>query len=167
MANFFPSGTVKILTNAHAIRGRPTLKDVERFRHGSVRELKAKCQKKAKDTRKITRNTQRNDENTQTNSNETRTLALTSTLANSTKQVNTNSLVSRDFAESYSEELRHSENVPNNMDAILESFKTFDAFRESRSLGLISFTLRISFLCIILFSFTILVRFLTDYRSFK
>ena len=161
MANFFPSGTLKILTNAHAIRGRPTLKDVERFRNGSVRELKAKCQKKAKDTRKITRNTQ-------TNSNETRTLALTSTLANSTKQVNTNSLVSRDFAESYSEELRHSENVPNNMDAILESFKTFDAFRESRSLGLISFTLRISFLCIILFLFTILVSFfLTDYRSFK
>ena len=39
----------------HAIRGRPTLKDVERFRNGSVRELKAKCQKKAKDTRKITR----------------------------------------------------------------------------------------------------------------
>ena len=45
------------------------------------------------------------------------------------------------------------------MDAILESFKTFDAFRESRSLGLISFTLRISFLCIILFLFTILVIF--------
>ena len=99
MANFFPSGTLKILTNAHAIRGRPTLKDVERFRNGSVRELKAKCQKKAKDTR----NTQRNDENTQTNSNKTRTLALTSTLANSTKKVNTNSLVRRDFAESYSE----------------------------------------------------------------
>ena len=31
------------------------------------------------------------------------------------------------------------------MDGILESFKTLDAFRESRSLGLISFTLRISF----------------------
>ena len=35
----FP-GALKTHTNAHAVRGRPTLKDVKRqFRNGSVREL--------------------------------------------------------------------------------------------------------------------------------
>ena len=29
-------------TNTHAIRGRPTLKDIERFRNGFVRKLKRK-----------------------------------------------------------------------------------------------------------------------------
>jgi hypothetical protein len=34
--------TLTILSNAHAVRGRPTLKDVERFRCGQFRELKQK-----------------------------------------------------------------------------------------------------------------------------
>ena len=34
------STTLKSQTNAHILRGRPTLKDVERFRNGSVRELR-------------------------------------------------------------------------------------------------------------------------------
>ena len=33
------SNTLNTHTNTHAARGRPTLKDVERFRNGSVREL--------------------------------------------------------------------------------------------------------------------------------
>ena len=34
-ANLLVSSTLKPLTNAHTVRGRPTLKDVERFRNGS------------------------------------------------------------------------------------------------------------------------------------
>jgi hypothetical protein len=34
--------TLTMLTNAHVVRGRPTLKDVERFWNGLVRELKEK-----------------------------------------------------------------------------------------------------------------------------
>ena len=50
MKNCFLSGTLKALTNVHAIRGRPTLKDVERqFRNGSFREPK-KCHNNAKIT---------------------------------------------------------------------------------------------------------------------
>ena len=33
------------LTNTHAVRGRPTLKDIERFRNGSVRELSENTRK--------------------------------------------------------------------------------------------------------------------------
>jgi len=33
------SHTLKLHTKAHPVRGRPTLKDVERFRNGSVHEL--------------------------------------------------------------------------------------------------------------------------------
>ena len=36
--------TVMSLTNSHTIRGRPTLKDVERFRNGSLHEF---CRLKA------------------------------------------------------------------------------------------------------------------------
>ena len=36
------SSSTLIQRNTHAVRGRPTLKDVERFRNGSVRELKVK-----------------------------------------------------------------------------------------------------------------------------
>ena len=61
-----PSSTLKPLTNAHAIRGRLTLKDVERFRNGSVRELKEneKCLKNTrKNTRKLDRKLKTNDSN--------------------------------------------------------------------------------------------------------
>jgi hypothetical protein len=34
--------TLTMLTNAHAVHGRPTLKDLERFWNGLVRELKEK-----------------------------------------------------------------------------------------------------------------------------
>ena len=33
------SGAMKSHTNAHTVRGRPVLKDVKRFRNGSVREI--------------------------------------------------------------------------------------------------------------------------------
>ena len=51
MADFFPTETLKILTNAHAVRGRPTPKDVERqFRNGSFHES-LESQKNSNETR--------------------------------------------------------------------------------------------------------------------
>lgn len=58
MANCCSSETLKTHTNAHAVRGRPTLKDVERFRNGRIRELKEKCQKNTRETRN-TKNTRK------------------------------------------------------------------------------------------------------------
>ena len=62
----------------------------------------------------------------------------------------TNSLVSRNFIENKDEEDR--EGIPNNMHAILESLKLTIASQESRNLGFLSLTLRISFYFIILFA---------------
>ena len=47
---------------------------------------------------------------------------------------------------------RDRENIPNNMDAILESFTYTTEFPESRGLGLISMIVRIGFLFILLFT---------------
>ena len=59
----------------------------------------------------------------------------------------------------YSEDERYKDiSTNNNKDAILDSFKTtFSAFVKGRSLGLVSVILRISFLCILLFLFTIYI----------
>ena len=101
MADFFPAETLKILTNAHAVRGRPTPKDVERqFRNGSFHELKSQKNSKA-----------------QMNSNETEM----NEIHEYSEQTNTNFLVSRDLIENSSEEERdRKNNTRNNMDAILE-----------------------------------------------
>lgn len=60
MNNCFPSGTLKVLTNAHAIRGRPILKDIERqLQNGSFRQSK-KCHNNAKITQNNAKQTQSN-----------------------------------------------------------------------------------------------------------
>ena len=132
MANLLYSGTLKTHTNVHAVRGRPTLKDVEpQFRNGSFRELK----ENAKITRKITRGTQRNSE----------------------EKTNTNSLVNRNLIDDYSDE-RYSENTPNNKH--MESFKITNVFPETRRLGLKSVEMMISFLIYkLVLLFTILTIF--------
>ena len=111
MVDFFPAETLKIHTNAHAVRGRPTPKDVERqFRNGSFHELK-----------------------------------------------------SRNNSNSSDEERDRKNNTRNNMDAIFDAFKTtfYSTFAQRRSLGLAVIS-RISFICIILFLFTILNSFLNS-----
>ena len=94
--NRFLLGTLKTHTNAHAVRGRPTLKNVERqFRNGSVRDLKE----------------------TQMNSNETE---MNANIESNTCR-NTNSLLRRCFIENYSEGDRDKEkDSTKNIDAMLE-----------------------------------------------
>ena len=157
MVDFFPAETLKIHTNAHAVRGRPTPKDVERqFRNGSFHELKSqlknsKAQKNSNETQMNSNETQMNSNETQMNSNELHEYSE-----------NTNTLVSRDLIYNYSEDVRRRNNNPKNMDAILDSFKTvFSTFAPGRSLGL-AVILMISFICIILFLFTILNSFLNS-----
>ena len=53
MVDFFPAETLKIHTNAHAVRGSSTPKNVERqFRNGSFHEpLESQIQKNSNETR--------------------------------------------------------------------------------------------------------------------
>ena len=69
MNNCFPSGTLKVLTNAHTIRGRPILKDIERqLQNGSFRQPK-KCHNNAKITQNNAKgNVKNNAKDTQTTS---------------------------------------------------------------------------------------------------
>ena len=103
MKNCFLSGTLKALTNVHTIRGRPTLKDVERqFRNGSFREPK-KCHNNSKITPnklKAQDNVKKKVRNTRMNSSE-----LISTRARSNWQTNKYCFVRKDFIEDYSEEI--------------------------------------------------------------
>ena len=94
--NRFLLGTLKTRTNAHAVRGRPTLKDVERqFRTGSVRDLNE---------------TQMNSSESEMNAN-----------IESNTCRNTNALIRRCFIENYSEGDRDKEDdSTNNIDAILQ-----------------------------------------------
>ena len=133
MKNYFTSVTLTTLTDAHAVRGRPSLKDVERqFRNGSFRELQSQ---------KNTRNTQSLNDQTQ---NELR---------------GTSSLVNRNLIDDESDQ-RDRDNIPNSMhsciinsmDSILESFKMIHVVPESRAFGLIPMTVGISFLFILLFT---------------
>ena len=146
MKNCFLSGTLKALTNVNAILGRPTLKDVERqFRNGSFREPK-KCHNNAE----ITQNKLKDQDNVKKN--------VRSTRMDSNEQTKKYCSVRKEFIEDCSEETVR-ENIPSNMDAILESFKmTFNTLTESVSLGLISVTVRISFL------FSVLCVFLNDVK---
>merc|ERR1712168_440633 len=101
MVDFFSAQTLKIHTNAHAVRGRPTPKDVERqFRNGSFHELKSQKNSKA----------QKNSNETQMNSNETET----NVIHEYSEQTNTNSLVSRVLIDSYFEELEEERDRKNN-----------------------------------------------------
>ena len=147
MKNYFTSLTLTTHTNAHAVRGRPSLKDVERqFRNGSFRELQSQ---------KNTRNTQSLKDKTyeliQINLNEFR-----GTQRNLEENTNTNSLVNRNLIDDDSDE-RARENIPNShgydsMVSILESFKMIHVIPESRAFRLIPMTVGISFLFILLFT---------------
>ena len=133
--NSFFVGTLKTHTNAHAVRGRPTLKDVERqFRYGSVLELKE----------------------TQMCSNVTE---MAVNIENDASQ-NTNSLISRYLVENYSEDDSDNEsNLINKVDARLESSEDKRKLLARRTssfiLGfmLVLLTRKISFLSVALFCF--------------
>ena len=73
-----PSSTLLSLTNAHAIRWRPTLKDVERFRNGSVHEFSTLNALKAvnSDVEKLCNTIQKQNFDSKTN-NKQRTIRLT------------------------------------------------------------------------------------------
>ena len=141
MVNCSPSGTLKIHTNAHAVRGRPTLKDVERqFRNGSFRELKSK----------------KNSKETQMNSNVLKCNSEDIT-AYLKEQKNTNSLANRYPCDNHSEDETHislykeTKEIANKVDAILDSSKEKHAFIHRRNFETgLNKTTRISFLCIIL-----------------
>ena len=121
MNNCFPSGTLKVLTNAHAIRGRPILKDIERqLQNGSFHQPK-KCHSNAKITQNNAKQTQSNAKgNVKNNAKDTQMISKI-TRARSYKRTNTDCLVRRDFTEKCSEE-KVRENIPRNMDAIFEFF---------------------------------------------
>ena len=126
MENVFSCGALKTHTNAYTVRGRPTLKDIERFWNGSVCELKENCERYTKDTRK---NTKRNVilKEIQVTSNE-QTYERIQTQSN--ERTNTNVLVSRKFIDNLFKDERGIADIlcETRVDAMLEFFKiTFDA----------------------------------------
>ena len=158
MKNSYLSGMLSTHTKAHSVRGRPTVKDVAReFRNGSFRELQKHCQETYKDIERYTKQKQTNAKEFQNNSNETQMKSKElKRKTYSGKQANANCLISRDFTEVVREE-----KLPNNLNAILESFEmTFNAFTVSRSPRVIPVTMKISFLFIVLLCLALLKRLL-------